>query len=81
MINYLKEPNLTCPAIRFSEMATMKKALGHLYNSDEDGVPSYLLIDKRGKVTFRGIEEPSPTELKELIKAAEEKADSKEAKR
>lgn len=68
MINYLKEPKLGCPAIRFDAMAGMKRSLGSIYNSDEDGVPVYLVVDQKGNVLSRTIKEPSPEEIAKLTK-------------
>jgi hypothetical protein len=68
MINYLKEPGLNCPAIRFDAMKGMKKSLGSIYNSDEDGVPVYLVVDQIGNVLSRTIKEPTPEQLAKLTK-------------
>ncbi|MCB1098856.1 MAG: hypothetical protein KDN22_25005 [Verrucomicrobiae bacterium] len=67
MINYLKEPKLTCPAVRFDALEGMKKSLGSIYNADEDGVPLYLVLDHKGTVLSRAIEHPSAEELTKLL--------------
>jgi hypothetical protein len=69
MVKYLKEPKLTCPAVRFDALGDMKKSLGSIYNADEDGVPVYLVLDHKGTVLSRTISEPSADELSELLKA------------
>ena len=69
MVKYLKEPKLTCPAIRFDALDEMKKSLGPIYNADEDGVPVYLVLDHKGTVLSRAISEPSAEELAKLLNA------------
>ena len=68
MVNYLKEPKLACPAIRFDAMAGMKKSLASIYNSDEDGVPVYMIVDQKGKVLSRTIKEPTAEKIAEATK-------------
>lgn len=69
MVNYLKEPKLKCPAVRFDAVEKTKEALAPVYNSDEDGVPVYLVLDRKGTVLSRTLEEPRE-KIAELVKAA-----------
>jgi hypothetical protein len=58
MLNYLSEPKLACPAVKWEGVENAKKAFHSIYNAEEDGVPAYLLLDRKGKVISRSIEEP-----------------------
>lgn len=67
MRRYLAEPKLACPAVRYEDIEAAKARFKGIYDADTDGVPSYILLDAKGNLISKSIEEPVD-KIAELIK-------------